>query len=96
VIADLVGQSTPGKILKYFVGSEQKACESNGEDKMSPTTIKSEDKRKRTVFRQILDTPFNLTWYGYSSANSDTRKSVDQGTSQDILDVLCRFIPFPF
>ena len=27
------------------------------------TTIKADEKKKRTVFKQLLDSPFNLTWY---------------------------------
>jgi len=45
------------------------------------TTIKAEDKKRKTVFRQLLDSPFNLTW-----------KSVDQETNNTILDVLCSLL----
>ena len=27
------------------------------------TTIKADEKKKRTVFKQLLDSPFNLTWH---------------------------------
>jgi hypothetical protein len=58
------------------------------------TTIKSEERKKRTVFKQLLDTPFNLTWYLsllYSIAPTDVRKFLDQDTSNDVLNVLCRY-----
>jgi hypothetical protein len=55
------------------------------------TTIKAEDKKRKTVFRQLLDSPFNLTWYpSLKQVNADSRKSVDQETNNSILDVLCR------
>jgi hypothetical protein len=58
------------------------------------TTIKSEERKRRTVFRQLLDTPFNLTWYLsllYSIVPTDVREFLDQDTSNDVLNVLCRY-----
>jgi len=48
---------------------------------MASTKLKSDEKKRRVVFRQLLDSPFNLIW-----------KSVDQKTSDDILDVLCSLL----
>ena len=55
------------------------------------TTIKSEEKKKKTVFRQLLDSPFNLTWCKDTICRANCRKSVDQPTSNEILNVLCRY-----
>jgi len=27
------------------------------------TTVKADEKKKKTVFKQLLDSPFNLTWH---------------------------------
>jgi hypothetical protein len=55
------------------------------------TTIKAEEKKKKTVFKQLLDSPFNLTWYNVFRSQTHFRHSVDQQVSTDILDVLCRY-----
>jgi hypothetical protein len=30
---------------------------------ISKPTIKEQEKKRKTVFRQILDTPFNVAWF---------------------------------
>jgi hypothetical protein len=56
------------------------------------TTIKSEEKKRRTVFRQLLETPFSLTWYlSLYSLGTNERKYLDQNTNDDILNTLCRY-----
>jgi len=46
------------------------------------TTIKAEDKKKKTVFRQLLDSPYNITWYYFflfselSAGNQSTHRLV--------------------
>ena len=30
---------------------------------ISKSTVNEQDKKRKTVFRQILDTPYNVTWY---------------------------------
>jgi len=32
--------------------------------KTPAATVKSEEKKRNAVFRQLLDSPFNVTWYG--------------------------------
>src|ERR1700685_1978045 len=31
--------------------------------KQPPSTVKAQEKKRKAVFKQLLDSPFNITWY---------------------------------
>jgi len=56
------------------------------------TTVKAEEKKRRTVFRQLLDSPYNIIWYVFPFLYKlIIRKSVDQKTGDDILEILLTY-----